>query len=172
VLPGAGKKCCHCADISACDSIRDTIARRGWHAAVRIAISQSVRALKSVRLRAPHLERYELPKLARSLCAGTAGEGSCPDTRHLRSRTPRHPGASDSASDFQPYPRRGDRRTGNGPPPRLGNRREEPEALRHSSGALIETHPRLAPQTGANLGHPAGLAQTATRYYRWCFSKF
>jgi hypothetical protein len=86
-----------CAEISARDTIRHDLRGR----IVRLAPSVASRLatlselLKFVRLRAPHPERYEPPpELARSLCAGPAGEGSRPDTRDLRPRAPSHPESS------------------------------------------------------------------------------
>src|SRR5205085_10342868 len=86
-----------CAEISACDSIRGKICSvglRDLQPSVCIAVTQVGQGLKFVRLRAPHPERYKPPELARSLCAGAAGEGSRPDTRDLRPRAPSHPESS------------------------------------------------------------------------------
>ena len=94
------EKVFECAEISARDPSCDLLRRLAWVAVISSHRSHAPGPrFEIVCLRAPHVERYEPPELARSLCARPAGEGSCPHTRDLRPRPP-HPESSVELARF------------------------------------------------------------------------
>ena len=99
MLPGTGKSSDY-AEISARDPSRDLLRLL---ARVVVICSYPSHApgprFEIICLRAPRVERYEPPELARSLCAHPAGEGSCPHTRDLRPCPP-HPESSVELATF------------------------------------------------------------------------